>query len=114
MRLSKQEMFDRAVSGLRSQGFERCVNAHGEGVYADDNGRHCAWGWVDTSVRGDQSTYYVADLATDKIGLAPGLTLEELEFANSLQWCHDTSDLPIVMERRLRRLGEREDLTWPA
>ncbi len=99
--LSKQEMFTRAVTGLRSQGFNRC-QVNGDSVYGDDQGRHCAWGWIDpiASSKPEYSRYFVSGLMTDGV-------------ATQLQWCHDDSRSPSTMERRLRQLGEREGLSWP-
>ncbi len=113
--ITKQEMFNRAVRGLRSQGFQRCGVNHPTGfesLYADGEKR-CAWGHVDPSLTRANSTFYVESLAADKIGIAPSLDVDSLEFAKQLQWCHDDSQLPGLMERRLRRLGEREKLSWP-
>lgn len=113
MRLTKQEMFNRAVVGLRSQGFERCVNAYSEPLYCDSSGKHCAVGWIDTDLRADQSTWFVDDLAIETKGVLSHMTIDELEFARQLQWCHDEATTPAIMERRLKRLGERLKLTWP-
>ena len=112
--ISKQEMFDRAVSGLRSQGFERC-QVNGESVYGDSEGRHCAWGWVDpvVSTKPEYCRYFVTGLMTDGVGLAASQDLTGIAFATQLQWCHDDSRTPSTMERRLRQLGEREELVWP-
>ena len=113
-RLNKQEMFSRAVTGLRSQGFRQCLDDHPESpepVYAHTDGRRCAWGWVDRSLTPNHdSTFFVDELHA---GIAPRMTMDELEFARELQWCHDDSRTPAAMERRLRRLGEREKLRWP-
>lgn len=113
--ITKQEMFNRAVRGLRSQGFTRCGVNHPTGwesLYTDGEKR-CAWGWVDTSLKQSDSTYFVEDLAADKVGIAPGLDVDLLTFAKQLQWCHDDSQTPQLMERRLKKLGEREKLVWP-
>lgn len=118
--ITKQEMFNRAVRGLRSQGFERCMSNPGpdldpEPVYNDGNGRHCAWGWVDRSIgpEAKNNAFFVEDLALEGVGIAKSLTTDLLAFGRNLQWCHDDSPTPAVMERRLRRLGEREGLKWP-
>lgn len=111
--MTKQKMFNKAVRGLRSQEFKQCLNAHGEPMYNDGNGMHCSWGWVDRSLKPSDSTYYVEGLAADRVGVAPSLDIEQMEFARQLQWCHDDSPTPAAMERRLRRLGEREGLSWP-
>ncbi len=113
--ISKQEMFNRAVRGLRSQGFERC-QVNGESVYGDDKGCHCAWGWVDpkASEKPEYARYFINGLMADGIGLAASLDLNGVTFATHLQWCHDDSKTPATMERRLKQLGDREGLVWPA
>jgi hypothetical protein len=112
--ISKQEMFNRAVVGLRSQGFERC-QVNGDPVYGDDKGCHCAWGWVDpvASSKPEYARYFINGLMADGVGLAAGLTLTEVTFATQLQRCHDDSRTPFMMERRLKQLGAREGLSWP-
>lgn len=112
---SNQEMYTRAVTGLRSQGFARC-QVNGESLYGDGCGKFCAWGWVDPETASDPkySRYFVNGLMADGVGVAAGLDLAGITFARQLQWCHDDSATPATMERRLRQLGEREGLTWPA
>jgi hypothetical protein len=112
--ITNQEMFDRAVRGLRSQGFERCLSADGEPVYNDGCGKRCAWGWVDDSIPPNKhNSFFVEGLAADQVGLACTLDIDQLAFARSLQWCHDDSSNPTTMQRRLRQLCYRERLTWP-
>lgn len=113
--ISKQEMFNRSVRGLRGQGFKRCT-VNDEPVYNDGEGCHCAWGWVDQSITSEpkNNAYYIQDLANDRVGIACQQDMYQLEFAAQLQWCHDTSYNPASMERRLRQLGLREGLKWPA
>lgn len=112
--MRKQEMFARAVNGLRHQKWEQSM-VSGEPAYADGEGRRCAWGWVDQGIQpGQHNTYFVEGLAADRVGIACSLDIEQLEFAKQLQWCHDSAETPTMMERRLRRLGERERLLWPA
>ncbi len=108
-------MFDRAVVGLRSQGFQRC-QVNGESVYGDGCGKHCAWGWVDPSTASDPkfARYYVNGLMADGVGVAGTLDLDGVNFAKQLQWCHDDSATPSTMERRLKQLGVREGLVWPS
>jgi hypothetical protein len=112
--MNRQEMFTRAVTGLRSQGFQRC-QINGESVYGDGCGKFCAWGWVDpvTASKPEYSKYFVNGLMADRVGVAATLDLVGITFARALQWCHDDSATPGTMERRLRQLGERERLVWP-
>lgn len=109
-----QELFSKAVIGLKTQGFTRCANSAGEPLYADDEGRHCPAGWIDTAIPARTSTWFADDpefAATSKV--LSRLTLDELEFVRQMQWCHDESTAPVQMERRIRRLGERLGLDWP-
>lgn len=44
---TNQEIFDAAYMGLKSQGFEQCMDEAGEVfAYDDGNGHHCAIGWA--------------------------------------------------------------------
>lgn len=110
---SRQEMFDRAVVGLRSQGFKKCTDIT-ESVcsYVNDDGTmHCAWGWVDTSTK---ASYVgsVWNLRQMGRGLAARLELPDVGWAHALQICHDRSTSPADMEKRLREFAKRFDLTF--
>lgn len=116
---SRQEMFNRAVIGIRSQGWERCMD-DGQCVYANDKGQHCAWGWVDQSlsdVRGSVGT-----LRSMGVGLAALLSLEDVDWANRLQDVHDRAAPSLAafqrsgllsMEGRFREFGKENGLIWP-
>lgn len=112
--LTKQEMFDRAVRGLASQGWERAVDEEGRCQYQDATGKRCAWGWVDRSL--DETTPFgsVLSLRRSKIGLAAELDDEHEDFAGFLQTAHDI-DRPV--SRRITAfvdLAEKYNLTWPS
>jgi hypothetical protein len=119
--LTNQEMFNRAWSGLKSQGFVQCTQAEDEHdgnvsncLYTSKDGtKHCAWGWVDTSIKYEQSTGWVSNLRTRGIGLAADLTDGQMQFATSLQNCHDRYDNPKDMESALRNFASREGLVIP-
>ena len=109
--LTKQEMFNRAVRGLRSQGFTRCMVAGMGCSYGDGEGHHCAWGWVDTSLANEIGSVYA--LRDRGIGVAAQLSTDDVEFAAALQTAHDCGLTPVRMEGSLRALAERHNLTWP-
>jgi hypothetical protein len=119
--LTNQEMFNRAWSGLKSQGFVQCTQAEDEHdssvsncLYTSKDGtKHCAWGWVDTSLRYEDSSGWVSGLRQNKLGLAADLTDEQMAFATSLQGCHDRHDNPKDMESALRNFALREGLVIP-
>jgi hypothetical protein len=105
-----QEMYNRAVIGLRSQNWERAVDEDGNCVYCTTGGAHCAWGWVDPAeTKGKFGS--VATMKDCGVGIAAGLSDVQLTFALALQSTHD-SKLP-GMEARLRDLGHRWRLDWP-
>lgn len=108
--LTMQEMFNRAVIGLRSQGFEKCGDDSGC-MYSDGEGKRCAWGWVDTSL-GQDVVGGVDCLRSGGVGLASTLSADEMTFARALQDAHDTSR-DCFMEEDLRGLGSRFGLTFP-
>jgi hypothetical protein len=109
--LSKQEMFNRAYLGLRSQGFVRCVNKEGYCRYSD-NGKHCSWGWVDQNLD-ENRTGSVYNLNRMHIGEASLLDDEHLKFANDLQNAHDHADEPNIMKSDLHSLAITYNLKVP-
>jgi hypothetical protein len=105
-----QEMYNRAVIGLRSQNWERAVDENGNCVDCTPGGARCAWGWVDP-VATKHMWENVATLRDSGVGVAASLSDVQLTFALALQSTHD-SKLP-GMEARLRDLGHRWRLDWP-
>ncbi len=111
--MTRQEMFDKAVRGLRSQGFERCYSEeHRMCVYDDGKGRHCAWGWIDEATWAHPDAGDLVTLSDEGIGLAPRLGIEDYSWAKRLQVIHDTSKCD-NMEQRLRFFAEQSNLTFP-
>jgi hypothetical protein len=112
--LSRQAMFDRAVIGLRSQGYERSVDAVGTCLYASHgNERRCAWGWVDRDLTPDHNFGTVSSLRSNNIGIAAKLDQADLDFANALQRCHDFASSPSEMRAMLRAFAIMFMLLWP-
>lgn len=124
--LTRQEMFDRACVGLKSQDFERCV-ANDVCVYgrvgADGREEHCAWGWVDPyGTKGFANYGDVFSLRNGRAGLAAELpeedvfrgTRESNGFAVALQVAHDTSTDRGDMVANLRYVATRFDLSAAA
>lgn len=108
--MTKQEMLDKAVKGLRSQNWEKCVDLYGNCAYADGRGHHCAWGWVDEDSWGKSSSTNVQGLDTR---LATEVRSDELLsiFTMRLQRAHDASLGD--MESNFRALAAKYKLTWP-
>ena len=126
--MTRQEMFDKAVIGLRSQGWERCSIFEGAAgvercVYqkrVGDSVQRCAWGWVDQSLTGLISGT-VGNLRERGIGLAADLSYAEANWADNMQAAHDNFNYAgtVVffeappMEQRFREFAADNDLIWP-
>lgn len=112
--LTKQEMFNRAWTGLKAQGFTRAWTAETGCVYAAPDGRRCAWGHVDLSLTAeDEDDTSIPNLRAAGIGLAAELDGPGLTFALVLQDAHDVAYVPGHMETRLRALAGHYGLTIP-
>lgn len=115
--LSRQEMLDRAVKGLRSQGWERCIAPSGACHYFL-NDKRCAWGWVDPEGTYRGGNVPVGDLYTirrEGIGLAADLPAADVDFAYELQRCHDDRGniTPDMVEARFHSFTLHNGLKWP-
>jgi hypothetical protein len=127
--MTKQEMFNKAFLGLKSQGFERAATEKDGCMYAvrDDAGKvvkRCAWGWVDPVATEHVSAGAIWTLRRLGVGLAaeldgfqdeylavPG---SDFDFADQLQKEHDHAVWPAGVEQGLRNLAARFGLTVPA
>jgi hypothetical protein len=114
---SRQEMFDRAVRGVRSQGFQQCSNGAScryRHMRADGTVMRCVWGWVDPEGTESDPCGTVFFLRENKVGLAATLSEEDAEWARGLQVAHDGASEKVGdMESRLRRFGTDHGLVWP-
>lgn len=135
--LTKQEMFDKAVIGLRSQGFAQCINDAGAcryvGNYQAERVMHCAYGWVDPNQGNNAGSVW--DLmhgnATNAYGETRDIGPVALEirlldsvfaktdiytFLGELQAAHDTvtgDDAAEQMVANLKCVAKQFNLTWP-
>lgn len=110
--MTNQEMFDKAVRGLRSQDFERSMKHGSERhcVYDDGAGKHCAWGWVDE----ESWCYSTTGIHGIETALVKQLSMEgRLNFAAELQACHDRARTPEQMETNLRNFAFNQKLSFP-
>jgi hypothetical protein len=123
--LTRQEMFNRAYLGLKSQEFKRCLDVMtGSCVYAGqihlNDGTifkgHCAWGWVDPSVSAHH-TGSVEMLRRRQVGLAANLVGtgqdSDIQFAMQLQQAHDSAITAQDMKALLTNFAQYYDLTIP-
>lgn len=110
--LSKQEMFNRAYIGLKSQGFKQCVREDGECLYSNGSGMHCAWGWINPDTTLEEGDGLADYGNIDKIYAE--LDASGKDFARALQNLHDTNNNPKVMERALYRFAGLYNLNIPS
>lgn len=111
---AQQAAFDKAVRGLASQNFERCVNAEGVCMYKHGE-RRCAFGWLmenpSEDFHGDASDY-----ASNYFEASMILGTVSRWFSLALQKAHDNAylniprkgmeDRPLHMVRNLYELAE--------
>lgn len=113
--MTNQEIFDKAYIGLYSQGFKKCTKTYCGikiCVFSDDNGKHCAWGWVDESLDSSASGS-VSTLFHLKTGVAVSLNFNQVQFGNDLQYAHDESKNSKDMKKQLEDLAKRYNLLVP-
>lgn len=122
--MTRQEMFDRAVRGLREQNF-RQSKKNGSCEYQSANGDRCAWGHVDDTLTdqcGSVTDLHLAfnrdsadySLRITSTSLTASLNRETVRWADDLQRCHDEAEGPDDMQRRLRDFGNQHELVWPS
>lgn len=117
--LTRQEMFNRAFVGLRSQGFTQSLEAGSDTQCAyssqalDGTVKHCAWGWVDPTISYIHEGKNVSRLVAAGIGLAAAVLPSDVNFVERLQCCHDNQLAPTEMEAALRRLAAEFGLAIP-
>ena len=123
--MTRQEMFEKSVRGLASQGYRQSRTVQGAGqpgehVRCAYNGKlddgtecHCAWGWVDPDIPASYQFNSVSTLYYEKIGVAGTLSGEDRFWALDLQACHDAAVTPDQMVKNLRVLAARFNLQWP-
>lgn len=109
--MTNQQMFDKAVRGLRAQGFQRSMQGT-RCCYHSSDGKKCAWGHVDP-----EGTPQLLDgihaLYKDKVGVAGQLMRDQVDFAVDLQEAHDEGLSSVLMEENLRALATQYNLTFP-
>jgi hypothetical protein len=90
--LNRQEAFNRAWNGLKSQGWTPATTSTFAGpacAYRTPTGLRCAWGWVDPEGTELNGRGTVFDLKKLGVGLAANLNEYDLQFAKELQATHD-------------------------
>ena len=121
----KQELFNKAVAGLASQGFEASVDTDGTCQYRGPNGKRCAVGWLisDASYSPEmegktpEKSGYKAAAAMFE-ALFPSAA--ERTFLTNLQACHDRAfnsaaneAVAVAMVKNLDAFARLHDLVIP-
>jgi len=111
MMLTRQEIFDKAWSGLEFQGFRRSATSAGC-AYRGDGGLRCALGWLIPDERYHHSLEG-RGVGEPEVLNATGISHEDADFAIALQGVHDFARGATEMERRLLAFARKHDLAIP-
>ena len=113
--MTKQEIFDKAVIGLHSQNWQRCIDPNivsfTSCVYNGPNNTHCAIGWVfaiDSFSEGSDAAALFIESC-----LPPIPNTNSVKFYLNLQACHDTALDESEMQLKLRNFARRYKLLLP-
>ena len=111
MTLTRQEIFDKAWTGLKGQGFVQSLECGGC-MYRGDNGLRCAIGHIIPDSRYDEGLEGLW-AGHPKVRRAASIHIRSGTFASILQDCHDHYPTPANMERALRDFARDHNLTIP-
>ena len=100
---TRQEAFDRAYLGLRSQGFDQATGTPQGCVLLDSKGNRCAVGHLLEKPSLNQG--FTAD--------SVALTQHDTHFYDSLVRAHDYGTTPTEMEQMLRQVAAEFNLEVP-
>lgn len=109
--MNRQEVFDRAVSGLRSQGFEKSMD-EGTCSYRANDGKKCAIGWLVDDANYDPTLEGRGANCDEVIEMARIYDVKEGDtlFLAYLQQVHDYATNPKDMQKRLMKFAEEYGL----
>lgn len=111
--LTRQEIFDKAWTGLKSQGFVKSQSESASGcAYRGDYGLRCAVGWC---IPDNAYSAKFEGVAAEDVDIrkAAGIDGRDATFAAILQKQHDQSKDPSDMEELLRNFARVNKLTIP-
>lgn len=108
---TRQDIFDNAYNGLKSQGWKRSINNVTQCVYRGAKGKKCAIGWNMPDDKYDPS-FERGGVSFSKILTVCDIAPEDNYFSNHLQRAHDdlTDD---GMQCAFIRFAKRFDLKVP-
>jgi hypothetical protein len=114
--MTKQEMFDKVVAGLASQGFARSLAMDGTCAYRGEGGLRCAAGWLlsDEDYTPDMEGSLVGDGVRFALFLGSGHGRPERNLLRALQAAHDQeAGSADELKAVLRDVGKRYRLALP-
>lgn len=112
--LTRQEMFDKAWIGLKSQGFEQSLDEDGDTcVYRGEAGRKCAIGWCIPDDKYHVGLEKQSPFNSGELRRAAGIADADARFASELQGVHDNSRSPAEMLLQIRAFAAEHNLTIP-
>lgn len=104
-----QEIFDKSVEGLASQGFRQAMDGD-SCMYRSPDGLKCAAGWL---ISDDEYETVVEGLAANTVFALTDFS-RRATHVNDLQQCHDYGKSPELMRSLLRRFARNHRLKLPA
>lgn len=116
---TRQELFNTAYNGLKSQKFMKSIKGP-ICRYRDDNGRKCAIGWCIPDDKYDitfdepvDASINISIQTRPDIREAAGISWENVEFARQLQMRHDQAMSPEHMKKMLIEFAKSYELEVP-
>lgn len=111
---TKQETFNTAYLGLKSQGFEKSYSGEiDECAYRGPEGRKCAAGWC-ISDEDYSEDIEGCSVRSNDIQELPSVKIHDKDLLADLQHAHDSSSGPLIMQYRLAKVANTHNLTIPA
>lgn len=113
--MDKQAIFNQAVKGLASQGFQRSLFKDGGCAYRGAEGRRCALGWCIPDERYDAAFEGQGPHDEGVLRMVGAQRASEtIDFLEALQDAHDYPRTPEDMKRDLIDVANRWHLALPA
>ena len=106
---TKQEIFDAAVRGLASQGWQRSMSRDGRCMYRGAFGRRCAVGWCI-----DEDEYNPEMEGSSVSDFFDVTECLRVRFLDTVQNAHDCHAKTQDMLSEFIAVSQRFKLTWPA
>lgn len=117
--MTKQEVFDKSVTGLASQNFEKSMYSKDDCIlqcaYNSPDGKHCAMGWV-FDFKPEHEGSGISALRRKHPDMIPDIddtNIDSDDFYHYLQRCHDDIENSQQMVTRLTEFAKKYNLIIP-